>query len=435
MPLWHADREAGSVAVTLKGLETRAGRFSTGADRKQNCSLFAYCPTPVPNRITGDCCSASYSTRTAAHASGARLDADAAAGSTVEFLEEKLTSYSLSEKHDNDFYEKSCSNGHRHDYARRHRVRQRLVSIVCRQERHLEYSGVRYVHGKPSAITVPKAMSNAAASNVAIRFKSRGPNLTVSTACSSGANAIGQAYYLIRYGIVERMITGGVDAPITPAVMYHWESLRVLSTQNEHPARACKPFSANRDGFVLAEGTGIVILETLDRALERGAHIYGAVVGYASTADASHITLPDTEGESQAITGARKDAHLVPADIDYINAHGTATKFNDSSETRAIKQVFGERAYEIPVSSIKAMLGHSMGASGAVEFIATILAVERNLMPPTINYEEPDPECDLDYVTEGARPIAERATLRTAMSNSFGFGGNNAVLAARQYSE
>jgi 3-oxoacyl-[acyl-carrier-protein] synthase II len=292
-----------------------------------------------------------------------------------------------------------------------------------------------YRQGNRSAITVPKAMSNAAASNIAMRFKSRGPNITVSTACSSGANAIGQAYYLIRYGIAERMVTGGVDAPVTPGVMYHWQSLRVLSTQNELPMRACKPFSANRDGFVLAEGTGIVILESLDRALERRAHIYGEIVGYASTADASHITLPDPGGESQAIIGALRDAHLVPADIQYINAHGTATKFNDSSETRAIKQVFGERAYEIPVSSIKAMLGHSMGASGAVEFIATILAVERNLMPPTINYEEPDPECDLDYVTEGARPIGERATLRTAISNSFGFGGNNAVLVARQYAE
>jgi len=295
--------------------------------------------------------------------------------------------------------------------------------------------GSYYGHGRRSAITVPKAMSNAAASNISIRFKSRGPNMTISTACSSGANAIGQAYHMIRFGIVERMITGGVDAPITPVVMDHWQFLRVLSTKNELPLQACKPFSANRDGFVLAEGTGIVILEALDRALERGAHIYGEIVGYASTADASHITLPDSEGESEAMRGALRDARLVPADIQYINAHGTATKFNDSSETKAIKQVFGERAYDIPVSSIKAALGHSMGASGAVEFIATILAIERNLMPPTINYEEPDPECDLDYVTGGARPLSTREGLRTALSNSFGFGGNNAVLVARQYAE
>ena len=287
--------------------------------------------------------------------------------------------------------------------------------------------------GQRSAITVPKAMGNAAASNISIRFKPRGPNMTVVTACSSGANAIGQAFHMIRHGVVERMITGGVDAPITPAVMYHWESLRVLSTQNELPERACKPFSANRDGFVLSEATGIVILEALGSALQRGAHIYAEVAGYASTADASHITLPNPDGESQAMIGALKDARLSQADIRYINAHGTATKFNDSSETMAIKQVFAERAYEIPASSIKAMLGHSMGASGAVEFIATVLAVERNMMPPTINYEEADPECDLDYVTGGARPISEDAVPRAAMSNSFGFGGNNAVLVARQY--
>lgn len=292
-----------------------------------------------------------------------------------------------------------------------------------------------YGKGKRSAITVPKAMSNAAASNIALRFKARGPNLTVSTACSSGANAIGQAFHLVRQGVVERMITGGVDAPITPAVMDHWQFLRVLSTRNDLPERACRPFSATRDGFVLAEAAGIVIIEALGSALQRGARIYGEILGYASTADASHITLPDPEGESQAMIRALRDASLASAAIQYINAHGTATKANDSSETQAIKQVFGERAYEIPVSSIKAMLGHSMGASGAVEFIATILAVERNLMPPTINYEEPDPECDLDYVTEGARSMTSGATPRSAMSNSFGFGGNNAVLVAGQYAE
>ena len=286
-------------------------------------------------------------------------------------------------------------------------------------------------HGTRSAITVPKAMSNAAASNIALRFKSRGPNLTVSTACSSGANAIGQAFYLIRHGLVERMIAGGVDAPITPVVMDHWQFLRVLSTHNENPARACKPFSANRDGFVLAEGAGIVILESLDKAVARNAPIYGEIVGYAATADASHITLPDAEGESEAMRAALRDARLSTEDIQYINAHGTATRANDSSETKAIKQVFGDRAYQIPVSSIKGMLGHSMGASGAVEFIATVLSVERNLIPPTINYEEPDPECNLDYVTEGARPMGKGP--RTAMSNSFGFGGNNAVIIARQY--
>jgi len=295
--------------------------------------------------------------------------------------------------------------------------------------------GAFYGNEKRSAITIPKAMCNAAASNVAIRFKIRGPNLTVSTACSSGANAIGQAFHLVRHGVVERMITGGVDAPITPGLMDLWQFLRVLSTQNDSPARACKPFSANRDGFVMAEGAGIVILESLEGALARDAPIFGELVGYASTSDASHITLPDPEGEAQAITGALRDSGLTPKDIHYINAHGTGTKFNDVSETKAIKQAFGEYAHQIPVSSIKPMIGHSMGASGAIEFIATILSVERNLIPGTINYEQFDPECDLDYVTEGARVMGSHETRRTALSNSFGFGGNNAVLIVRQYVE
>ncbi|HEY8410964.1 MAG TPA: beta-ketoacyl-[acyl-carrier-protein] synthase family protein [Pyrinomonadaceae bacterium] len=303
--------------------------------------------------------------------------------------------------------------------------------IESMEEGYASFFGVR---GTRSAIGVPKAMANAAASNVSLRFKARGPNLTVATACSSGANAIGQSYYLIRSGVADRMITGGIDAPVTPAMMDHWQFLRVLSTQNEEPERACKPFSANRDGFVLAEGAGIVILEALDTALARDAHIYAEIVGYGATADASHITLPDSAGEAEAMRVALKDAGLDAEDIHYINAHGTATKANDSSETNAIKQVFGDRAYQIPVSSIKGMLGHSMGASGALELISTALTVERNVVPPTINYEQRDPECDLDYVTDGARPLREQATHRVAMSNSFGFGGNNAVLIARQFS-
>jgi 3-oxoacyl-[acyl-carrier-protein] synthase II len=287
--------------------------------------------------------------------------------------------------------------------------------------------------GRRSAITIPKSMYNAPSSNIAIRFKVRGPNITVSTACSSGANAIGQAFHLIRYGHADRVIAGGVDSPVTPVVMDAWKDMRVLSTRNECPERACKPFSANRDGFVLAEGAGIVILESLEEAIRRQAHIYAEIIGYGSTADAAHITFPDPEGEAQAMMRALKDAGVTPDQIDYINAHGTATKLNDASETEAIKRVFGRRAYQIPVSSTKSMVGHSMGAAGAIEFIATILAIERKLIPPTINYEEPDPQCDLDYVTEGSRPVANPAYLRTAMSNSFGFGGNNAVLVAREY--
>jgi len=298
-----------------------------------------------------------------------------------------------------------------------------------------EFCGAFFSNGKGrrSAIAIPKSMYNASSSNIAIRFKTRGPNITVTTACSSGANAIGQAFHLIRYGHADRMIAGGADAPITPVVMDAWKEMRVLSTKNDPPERACKPFSANRDGFVLAEGAGIVVLEDLEKAVERGAHIYAEVIGYGSTADASHITFPDPDGEAHAMTRALKDAGVAPEEIDYINAHGTATKLNDASETEAIKRVFGSRSYEIPINSIKSMLGHSMGAAGAIEFISTVLAIEHQLVPPTINYEESDPQCDLDYVTEGAREFGSSRPLRTAISNSFGFGGNNAVLVVRAY--
>ena len=298
-----------------------------------------------------------------------------------------------------------------------------------------EFCGAFFSNGKGrrSAIAIPKSMYNASSSNIAIRFKTRGPNITVTTACSSGANAIGQAFHLIQQGHAERMIAGGVDAPITPVVMDAWKEMRVLSTKNEPPERACKPFSANRDGFVLSEGAGIVVLEDLEMAAARGAHIYAEVIGYGSTADASHITFPDPDGESHAMTRALKDAGVNPNEIDYINAHGTATKLNDASETEAIKRVFGSRAHEIPVSSIKSMLGHSMGAAGAIEFIATLLAIENQVIPPTTNYEEADPQCDLDYVIEGSRRVSSSTPLRTAISNSFGFGGNNAVLVVRAY--
>jgi 3-oxoacyl-[acyl-carrier-protein] synthase II len=298
-----------------------------------------------------------------------------------------------------------------------------------------EYCGAFFSNGKGrrSALAIPKSMYNASSSNIAIRFKTRGPNLTVTTACSSGANAIGQAFHLIRYGHADRMIAGGADAPVTPVVMDAWKDMRVLSTKNDPPERACKPFSANRDGFVLAEGAGIVVLEALELAVERGAHVYAEVIGYGSTADASHITFPDPDGEANAILRALKDAGIAASEVDHINAHGTATKLNDQSETEAIKRVFGSRAHEIPINSIKSMLGHSMGAAGAIEFIATALAIDHQVIPPTINYEEADPQCDLDYTTEGARRMSSNSRLRTAMSNSFGFGGNNAVLVVRAY--
>jgi len=298
-----------------------------------------------------------------------------------------------------------------------------------------EYCGAFFSNGRGrrSAIAIPKSMYNASSSNIAIRFKTRGPNLTVTTACSSGANAIGQAFHLIRYGHADRMIAGGADAPVTPVVMDAWKDMRVLSTKNDPPERACKPFSANRDGFVLSEGAGIVVLEALELAVARGARIYGEIIGYGSTADAAHITFPDPDGESNAILRALKDANVAPAEIDHINAHGTATKLNDQSETEAIKRVFGDRAREIPINSIKSMIGHSMGAAGAIELIAATLAIDNQVLPPTINYEEADPQCDLDYITEGARQVSGSNPLRTAISNSFGFGGNNAVLVVRAF--
>ena len=300
-----------------------------------------------------------------------------------------------------------------------------------------EFCGAFFVpeKGRRSAIAIPKSMYNASSSNIAIRFKTKGPNITVTTACSSGANAVGQAFHLIRYGHATRMIAGGADAPVTPVVMDAWKEMRVLSTRNDTPERACKPFSANRDGFVLAEGAGVVVLEDLQSALERGAHVYGEVLGYGSTADAAHITFPDPAGEAHAIMRALKDAGVEPQEVDHINAHGTATKLNDASETDAIKRVFGGRAHEIPINSIKSMIGHSMGAAGAIEIIATVLALSNKIIPPTANYEEADPQCDLDYVTEGARIVDGRAPLNTAISNSFGFGGNNAVLVVRAYED
>jgi len=298
-----------------------------------------------------------------------------------------------------------------------------------------EFCGAFFGNGRArkSAIAIPKSMYNASSSNIAIRLKTRGPNITITTACSSGANAIGQAFHLIRYGHAERMIAGGADAPVTPVVMDAWKEMRVLSTKNDPPERACKPFSANRDGFVLAEGAGIVVLEELGAAKERGAKILAEVIGYGSTADAAHITFPDPEGESQAMIRALKDAQVESAEVDHVNAHGTATRLNDLSETEAIKRVLGDRAFEIPVNSIKSMIGHSMGAAGAIEFIATVLSITEQVVPPTINYEEKDPQCDLDYVIEGARRMNGGGRIRTAMSNSFGFGGNNAVLVVRMF--
>jgi 3-oxoacyl-[acyl-carrier-protein] synthase II len=279
----------------------------------------------------------------------------------------------------------------------------------------------------PAAISpyaMPGLLPNMAAGWVSMRAGARGPIMAPSTACAAGSQAIGEAYRAVQRGEADVMLAGGADALIHPFVIGSFCALRALSTRNEDPAHASRPFDKERDGFVLAEGAGVLVLEELEQARARGSHIYAEIVGYGITADAGHPTAPSTDGPSRAMALALADAGLRAEDIDYINAHGTSTQHNDMNETRAIKQVFGAHAHRIAVSSTKSMTGHLVGAAGAVEAIATALTVERALAPPTINYRTPDPECDLDYVPNHARPLEVRA----AMSNSFAFGGTNAIL-------
>jgi 3-oxoacyl-[acyl-carrier-protein] synthase II len=267
---------------------------------------------------------------------------------------------------------------------------------------------------------------------VAIYANARGPNYAIVSACSSSNHAIGDALNIIRRGDADVMLAGGAEAGIGEIPVGAFSAMRALSTKrNDEPEKASRPFDADRDGFVMADGAGILLLEELSHARARGARIHAELMGYAATDDASHITLPAPGGRGAAASMRRalEDAGLTTDDIDYINAHGTSTGPNDRSETAAIKTVFGERAYAVPVSSTKSMTGHLLGAGGGVEAIACIRAIEDGCMPPTINYEFPDPECDLDYVPNTAR----RAAVRTAMSNSFGFGGHNATLIFRRY--
>jgi len=297
----------------------------------------------------------------------------------------------------------------------------------------IEQSVLEAASGIPlPATTIPKCMYGAAASQVAARFQSSGPNLTLSTACSSGANAVGMAMAFIRQGQARWMLAGGADAPVTPLVMAAWDSMRTLSTRNDEPARACKPFSLNRDGFVLSEGAAFLLLEEWSAAVSRGAAIYAELVGYGMSADAGHLTAPCARGETLAIERALDDAGIEATAVDYINAHGTATRWNDMTETVSIKRTLGEHAYAVPVSSIKSSVGHAMGAAGALECAATVLSLYHRVLVPTLNYEQPDPECDLDYVTTGARNVPEGTRFDIALSNSFGFGGNNAVLVIRR---
>jgi 3-oxoacyl-[acyl-carrier-protein] synthase II len=286
--------------------------------------------------------------------------------------------------------------------------------------RTLELEGPAVV----SPYAMPGFLPNMAAGWVSMRTGARGPIATPATACAAGSQAIGDAFRMIQWGKADVMIAGGTEALITPLVVSCFCALRALSTHNDDPQRASRPFDKERNGFVLAEGAGIVVLEALDRARARGAHVYAEIGGYGLTADAHHPTAPTTEGPARAMALALADAALRPDAVDYINAHGTSTMINDVNETRAIKQAFGDHAGRLAVSSTKSMTGHLIGAAGAVEAIATILAVERGLVPPTINLRAPDPECDLDYVPNTAR----RMDVASALSNSFAFGGVNVVL-------
>ena len=276
--------------------------------------------------------------------------------------------------------------------------------------------------------TIARIMNNAAAGHVSMRFGLRGPTLSTATACAAAAHAIGEAAEMVRSGRADLMLAGGADAPLVPGVVRAWEALRVLAPSADDPARTCRPFSRDRQGMVLGEGAGVVVLEAWDRAEARGATILAELVGYGATADAAHLTHPGLEAPARAISIALDEARLPPDAIDYVNAHGTATRLNDSAETAILVRAFGAHAPRLAISATKAMHGHAMGASAALEFIATVLALTHGVVPPTINYTQPDPDCHLDYVPNDARDLR----IRAAISNSFAFGGLNAVLAVRR---
>ena len=285
--------------------------------------------------------------------------------------------------------------------------------------------------GRISPFFIPMLIANLASGQIAIQFGPKGPNTCVVTACATGAHCIGDAFRAIVYGDAEAMISGGTEANITPLTIGGFNAMKALSTRNDEPEKACRPFEKNRDGFVVAEGSGILILEELQFALKRKARIYGELIGYGYTGDAYHITAPSPDGDGavRCMRMAIKDAGLKPEDVEYINAHGTSTPLNDLTETLAIKAVFGDYAKKVPISATKSMTGHLLGAAGSTEAIFTILSIRDGIMPPTINYEEADPQCNLDYVPN----VARRKPLKIAMSNAFGFGGTNATLIFKRF--
>jgi len=277
---------------------------------------------------------------------------------------------------------------------------------------------------------IPMLIINLASGQISIRFGAKGPNSAAVTACASGSHSIGDAFRLIQMGYADAMIAGGTEAVITPLAIGGFNAMKALSTRNDEPQRASRPFDSERDGFVMGEGSGVLVLEELNSAQQRGAKIYAEIIGYGMTSDAYHITSPspDGDGAARCMDRALKDAGIRPEDVQYINAHGTSTKQGDELETSAIKRVFGEHARRLAISSTKSMTGHLLGASGGVEAIITMLAMKNSIVPPTINLENPDPECDLDYVPNKARHM----DINCAISNSFGFGGTNACLVFRK---
>lgn len=282
-----------------------------------------------------------------------------------------------------------------------------------------------------SPFFIPMEIINLASGQLSIRFGLQGVNSAVATACATGSHAIGDAFRWIQRGAMDIMVAGGTEASVTPLAVAGFGNMRALSTRNDDPTRASRPFDKTRDGFVIGEGCGVLVLESLEHALARNATIYAEIIGYAATADAHHITQPDpeTKGVSRCMELALEDAGVQGSDVDYINAHGTSTPFNDRLETQAIKNVFNSHSRNVAISSTKSMVGHGLGSAGAIEMVAISLAVQNGIIPPTINYETPDPECDLDYVPNEAR----KAAINIAMSNSFGFGGTNACLVVKKY--
>ncbi|MFO7951882.1 MAG: beta-ketoacyl-ACP synthase II [Bacillota bacterium] len=301
------------------------------------------------------------------------------------------------------------------------------IRTIEDQLRVLDQKGPRRV----SPFLVPALIANMASGYLSMMLGLRGPNSTVVTACATSTHTVGDAWHIIARGDAEIMLAGGAEATISDLAYSGFSSARALSTRNDHPEKASRPFERDRDGFVMGEGAGVLVLEPLEHALERNASIYGEIVGYGMSGDAYHMTAPDPEGKGAYLSMQRalKSAGVAPEQVDYINAHGTSTEFNDKIETLAIKNLFGPHAYNLPISSTKSMTGHLLGAAGAVELIATLMTLQKQVIHPTINYDNPDPECDLDYVPNRARA----SKVELALSNSFGFGGTNGSLLVKRY--